>query len=431
MCARAALLVLLCLASPLSAQTYQLIELQKPEGYYARGEGLDESGAVVGNTGPTTFEFSYPVVWQNGVPTALAEPGLFGGAYSINESGAIIGTLQTTERGLTSHATIWNGGEPMFIEPPLTLGYGEDINDAGEACGFYQEPSEPFWRPVAYRWVAGTLTTLPETPGARGSVAKAINNGGDVAGWIESPIVRADSSLPPVAHIAALWRDGALTLLGDIPDGGSYSQAWEINDSGVAVGYAYDSSGVIYAVRWDDGVPTRLAEDYSLANDINSSGAIVGWAVTLAGQHAVLWTGGTMNDLNDMIESSGGCELTVAFAINDRGQIVARGRCPGDSAFLAHRSFLLTPDGGTPEERLAQLKERLDGLGLQPGIANSFHSMIDAALASLARDMPHVACNQLSALVNAVSAHKGKALSAADADAITEEVESILVQIGC
>jgi probable HAF family extracellular repeat protein len=79
---------------------------------------------------------------------------------------------------------------------------------------------------------------------------------------------------------------------------------------------------------------------------INSSGQVVGQADTSAGLFdAFLYSGGTMTDLNDLVDLSatGFGKLYAAQAINDNGQILA-GACatPSNCTGLGH-SVLLTP----------------------------------------------------------------------------------------
>jgi probable HAF family extracellular repeat protein len=67
---------------------------------------------------------------------------------------------------------------------------------------------------------------------------------------------------------------------------------------------------------------------------------VVGWS-TLDGysnNHAFIYSGGVMTDLNNLISPSIGWVLNRADAINDSGQIVGTGYINGRS-----RAFLLTP----------------------------------------------------------------------------------------
>jgi probable HAF family extracellular repeat protein len=80
---------------------------------------------------------------------------------------------------------------------------------------------------------------------------------------------------------------------------------------------------------------------------------VVGYSITSgnADQHAFLYDGGTMYDLNDLLVASLGLTLQAAYGINDSGQIVATGY---DSNGLAHALRLdpvvqQLPNAETPE----------------------------------------------------------------------------------
>ena len=86
-----------------------------------------------------------------------------------------------------------------------------------------------------------------------------------------------------------------------------------------------------------------LGGNNSCANAINNSNIIVGfagidpWDETL--KHAFIYAGGSMTDLNTLLDTSGaGWTLVQATDINDVGQIVGIGTYGGDN-----HGFLLTP----------------------------------------------------------------------------------------
>jgi len=59
-------------------------------------------------------------------------------------------------------------------------------------------------------------------------------------------------------------------------------------------------------------------------------------------QHAVLWSGGKVMDLNALVAVNSGWVLEDARSINDAGQIVGRGAYRGKE-----HAFLLTPLTGS------------------------------------------------------------------------------------
>ena len=96
-------------------------------------------------------------------------------------------------------------------------------------------------------------------------------------------------------------------------------------------------------VRLED-LGTLPGGDWSKAYAINNSTKVVGEAGTAGGDtHAVLWQGGAMYDLNELIPPGSGWELISARDINDQGHIVGEGINPDGKT----RGFLLIPEPAT------------------------------------------------------------------------------------
>ena len=87
-----------------------------------------------------------------------------------------------------------------------------------------------------------------------------------------------------------------------------------------------------------------LGGSTAMAWGINDHGEVVGYSNTAGGQeHAFLYSGGTMVDLNSLLVPGSGWTLKRAYAINNAGQIAGWGADPFGGTQVA---FLLTP---TPE----------------------------------------------------------------------------------
>jgi probable HAF family extracellular repeat protein len=211
--------------------------------------------------------------------------GSMSGAYAINKSGLIAG--YTEAPGMSQEAFLYSGGTMAGLG---TLGGGtsfaQGINNSGQVVGIASYH--------AFLWSSSTgMTDLGTLFGQSGSDAEAINSSGQVAGSCFT--VGGNGS----DDHAFLWSSSTgMTYLGTL--GGAYSTAYAINDMGMVVG---DSE-------------------------------------TAAGQeHAFLYSGGTMYDLNTLISPLSGWTLTYADGINDQGQIIGFGLYDGST-----RSFLLTPN---------------------------------------------------------------------------------------
>ena len=139
-------------------------------------------------------------------------------------------------------------------------------------------------------------------------VATAVNNVGQVVGY---------SYLDGVNRHAFMYQDGKMTDLGSF---GGYSAALDINDRGVAVGFASDSvTGTMVAAKWARGAITPVCGNReSTAYRINQQGQMVGEVLTLNAFHAFLFQDEALRDLGTL--RTGG--NSTAYGINQRGQVV-------------------------------------------------------------------------------------------------------------
>jgi probable HAF family extracellular repeat protein len=147
-----------------------------------------------------------------------------------------------------------------------------------------------------------------------GGESSAVNNSGQVTGWLNNNEFLSNGFL---------YANGVLQALGSL--GGVTSEGTGINDSGQVTGVASttdDPTGLSYAFVQTNGVMQDLGTlggVTSWGNGINASGQIVGYSsINTAGNyHAFLFADGVMQDLGTL----GGAN-SFATAINNSGQIV-------------------------------------------------------------------------------------------------------------
>ncbi len=328
-------LILLPFAAALSASTiYSITDLGGLGGASAVGYKINGSGAVIG-WAQTTSGAEHGFLSMNGGALQDLSPLLNLDTYAngINASGAIAGTSYVNGQ---PHGTLWTGSATTDLGAGI---FATGINDAGFVIGGNGH---------AFLLVNGSYQDLGALPGGGWSSASGINNAGTVVG---------DASTPGGTFRGFIWTPGqGMTALGTL--GGDNSHATGINNNGAVIGFASVASGYEHAFVDIGGVMIDLGTlggGSSFAYGINDGGSVVGYSWLASGQnpHAFLYANGILLDLNSLIPSGSGWELTGAYGINSAGQIVGEGLFHGES-----RAFLLDPlIGGTaaPEASTAAL----------------------------------------------------------------------------
>ena len=317
-----AMAVLLCHASVATVAAaqpaYRFIPLESLGGTFSNALGLNNHGDIVGQSFTRSDLNQHATQWKvaaNGAVTGPIDLGTLGGSYSaaeaINDKGQVVGYSATAEG--PTRATTWKNGQIAALP---TLGglhsFARDINNAGQIAG---QSDTGAYTPIggniyhATRWDNGVPMDLG-TLGGTHSAGLAINARGEVVG--DSLAARGSN----LGNQATLWSEGAATRL----DIARFSIATAVNDKGQVVGY----EGGGRAFLWDNGVTTLLPGGWGgQAYDINNVGQIIGAGGSGAGP--VLWEGGTMTELNSLLDDesrAAGWTVLEANAINDHGWIV-------------------------------------------------------------------------------------------------------------
>lgn len=278
---------------------------------------INGAGQVVGTYGAGSGMHGF--LWTSGTLTDL---GTLGGANSsavrINDLGQIVGSADTADG---THAFFYSGG--MMIDLG-TLGgpssSARGINNAGMVAGAASWSGSPYLLDRAFSWNGGSLNNLDTLPNGDQSMANGINSAGHIVG---SSAISTDDPPEHPAH-AFYYANGAMHDLGTL--GGISSSASAINDLDQIVGTSGTTNFYVWhAFLFKSGAMRDLGalmvDGYSDAFDINGLGQVVGSAEVVGGTHGFLYEGGSLLDLNSLIDPASGWTIDDARGINDAGQI--------------------------------------------------------------------------------------------------------------
>lgn len=208
-------------------------------------------------------------------------------------------------------------GDDTYAVQALTIprnafsGQASAINDAGVSAGWYETNKGR----TAVSWSADNqLTLLGTLPGLPSVLANDINEAGTIVGFAFT-----NDFLNSRAFI---WHsDTGMQVLDDL--GGDASLAQAINADETVVGWAFDTGGVLHAVKWDaSGSLTDLNPSGAISEalGINDAGDIVGFVFPAEGSASIahLW----MHDGTEMDLGTLGGPGSQAFGVNNSLGIV-------------------------------------------------------------------------------------------------------------
>jgi probable HAF family extracellular repeat protein len=227
------------------------------------------------------------------------------------------------------------------------------INDYGQVVGVSQTSGGDhayLWTPASRNGTIGAMIDLGELPGGVDySTARDINSHGQVVGMSNSSAERAFLWTPTSAN----GTTGSMVDLGDLPGGFDASEGYGINACGQVVGLGY---AALYgtAFLWTPDVPNGTSgtmvnigdlpggNEHSVAYAINDVGQISGEGDASRGLRGFLWTPavpngstGSMANLGDPPRSH---SVSYARDLNSRGEIVGY-----NFSVAGGRAFLWTP----------------------------------------------------------------------------------------
>jgi probable HAF family extracellular repeat protein len=309
--------------------------------------GVNQSGQVTGYT--TNNEHTFRSAPNGG---SLTDLGTLGGSSSqgqaINATGQVAGfSYQTGDVVQHAFRSAANGSTALTdlgVLGSYTNGsqqsQGFGINASGQVAGWSTTTVNA---PHAFRSApngSSTLSDLGTLQAGGVSFGYAINDNGQVAGY---------ASVGGTNHIFRSAPSGstALTDLGDLFGAGTGSEGYAINLNGQVAGASSLGSTGEHAVRSAPNGSIGLTDlgtlggTVSEGHGIDSNGYVVGFSTTAGSSvdHAFLYDGTSLIDLNSRIDPASGWLLQRAYSITDGGYIAGYGTFNSGGA----RAFLLTP----------------------------------------------------------------------------------------
>jgi probable HAF family extracellular repeat protein len=232
------------------------------------------------------------------------------------------------------------GRYTTFDVPGATAGVTPTgINDFGQVVGKYNTGTSSSGAGASehgfLRDRRGRVTRI-DLPGARSTATSRINDRGQIAGVYSQNTGRVGDD----PNRRGFMLDHGKLIRIDYP-GAVYTQAFGLNNRGQVVGEYQDASGY-HAFRWDKGrfttidAPGAVGAVATSALGINDHGDVVGIYFTdltlkPGTEHGYLLRNGVFTPFD-----APGAALTLAFDVNDGGQIVLSGLGSTPAGPVAH-----------------------------------------------------------------------------------------------
>jgi probable HAF family extracellular repeat protein len=269
-----------------------LVDLGTLGGNESRATGVDDHGMVVGYSYLPGNTDIHAFAWT--AETGMIDLGTFGGQHSsataVSASGLVVGGAAIAPQW-GAHPFTWTRGGPLVDLG--TLGYesasAQAVSDTGyvaiQAAAANYEYHAALWAPGVGLRDLGTL-------GGGFALPVEVNALGHVVGG--SYPARPAGATQDTAHGFFWSEQTGMVDVGTLGGPYDYSSIWALNDADEAAGFSFAAGDVQHAFVWTpaNGMTDlgTLAGSYSDARDLNDAGLVVGYSPDSRGyQRAVLW----------------------------------------------------------------------------------------------------------------------------------------------
>jgi probable HAF family extracellular repeat protein len=309
-------------------------------GVLSFASGINALGDVIGQSDTSGATARLAFVYNSTGMHELSLGGNVSNTMILTDAGQVLGDAETTATDPDTsspirHAFLYNstGMHELSFGGGNSDGYG--INSSGQVIGrSYKVDGTSH----AFLYSSGTLNDMGTLSGPNSS-ADNFTASGKITGSSQTVVV---DGYEDVYHSHSfMYSSSTMT---DISLGYTASDSYilMVNSSDDVLGYEYTSGGDERAFVYDGtgAHELLLSGSYSFPGYINGAGQAVGSSEITGGAiHALVFGDGVTQDLNDLIDSNSGWELSTGDDISDAGLIIGT----GNSVNGDYRAFLLTP----------------------------------------------------------------------------------------
>lgn len=223
---------------------------------FAKSIFVNQNGVYVAGEEHNSNSVYVAKYWKDGAEVNLSDGIKHAFANSIYVSNGKVYVCGSQETSQQRHAKYWVDGVGTILTDGVKYAIANSIyvyNNDIYVAGFMNEPME-----TARYWKNGVETILPQSPNSVRSRAESIYvDGGNIyiAGYQQIHLGYLNDK-----YVATFWKNGVITLLGDMANNG-YASGVSVKENVVYVcGHETNAGGNLVAKYWKNGVDVSLSD---------------------------------------------------------------------------------------------------------------------------------------------------------------------------